>query len=144
RPQHLAPARGLPESGKVFISVRDADKPSAVAIAHDLVALGFQLVATRGTASALAADGLAVLPINKVAEGRAHVVDMIQNGDVALILTTVEETRTARGRTRRAGGDSGAAARDSSAIRRAALQARITLYTTLAGARAACTGMQQS
>jgi len=126
----LAAGDRLPESGKVFISVRDADKPSAVAIAHDLVALGFQLVATRGTASALAADGLAVLPINKVAEGRPHVVDMIKNGDVALILNTVEESRTA--------------VRDSYAIRRAALQARITLYTTLAGARAACTGMQQS
>jgi carbamoyl-phosphate synthase large subunit len=126
----LAAGDRLPESGKVFISVRDADKPAAVAIAHDLVALGFQLVATRGTASALAADGLAVLPINKVAEGRPHVVDMIKNGDVALILNTVEESRTA--------------VRDSYAIRRAALQARITLYTTLAGARAACTGMQQS
>jgi carbamoyl-phosphate synthase large subunit len=126
----LAAGDRLPESGKVFISVRDADKPAAVAIAHDLVALGFQLVATRGTAAALAADGLAVLPINKVAEGRPHVVDMIKNSDVALILNTVEEKRTA--------------VRDSYAIRRAALQARITLYTTLAGARAACTGMQQS
>jgi carbamoyl-phosphate synthase large subunit len=126
----LAAGDRLPESGKVFISVRDADKPGAVAIAHDLVALGFQLVATRGTAAALAADGLAVLPINKVAEGRPHVVDMIKNSDVALILNTVEESRTA--------------VRDSYAIRRAALQARITLYTTLAGARAACTGMQQS
>ncbi|HEV7822094.1 MAG TPA: ATP-grasp domain-containing protein, partial [Burkholderiales bacterium] len=126
----LAAGDRLPESGKVFISVRDADKPAAVAIAHDLVALGFQLVATRGTAAALAADGLAVLPINKVAEGRPHVVDMIKNSDVALIVNTVEEKRTA--------------VRDSYAIRRAALQARITLYTTLAGARAACTGMQQS
>jgi carbamoyl-phosphate synthase large subunit len=126
----LAAGDRLPESGKVFISVRDADKPAAVAIAHDLVALGFQLVATRGTAAALAADGLAVLPINKVAEGRPHVVDMNKNRDVALIVNTVEEKRTA--------------VRDSYAIRRAALQARITLYTTLAGARAACTGMQQS
>jgi carbamoyl-phosphate synthase large subunit len=126
----LAAGDRLPESGKVFISVRDADKPAAVAIARDLVALGFQLVATRGTASALAADGLAVLPLNKVAEGRPHVVDLIKNGDVALIINTVEEKR--------------AAVRDSYAIRRAALQARITFYTTLAGARAACTGMQQS
>jgi carbamoyl-phosphate synthase large subunit len=126
----LAAGDRLPESGKVFISVRDADKPAAVVIARDLVALGFQLVATRGTASALAADGLAVLPINKVAEGRPHVVDMIKNGDVSLIVNTVEEKRTA--------------VRDSYAIRRAALQARITYYTTLAGARAACKGMQQS
>ena len=126
----LAAGDRLPEGGKVFISVRDADKPGAVTIARDLVALGFQLVATRGTAAALAAEGLAVLPINKVAEGRPHVVDMIKNSDVALIVNTVEESRTA--------------VRDSYAIRRAALQARITLYTTLAGARAACTGMQQS
>jgi carbamoyl-phosphate synthase large subunit len=126
----LAAGDRLPESGKVFVSVRDADKPAAVVIARDLVALGFQLVATRGTAAALAADGLAVMPINKVAEGRPHVVDMIKNGDVALIVNTVEESRTA--------------VRDSYAIRRAALQARITLYTTLAGARAACTGMRQS
>jgi carbamoyl-phosphate synthase large subunit len=126
----LAAGDRLPESGKVFVSVRDADKPAAVAIARGLVALGFQLVATRGTAAALAADGLAVLPINKVAEGRPHVVDMIKNGDVVLIVNTVEEKRTA--------------VRDSYVIRRAALQARITLYTTLAGARAACTGMQQS
>ncbi len=126
----LAAGDRLPESGRVFVSVRDADKPGAVAIAHDLAALGFGLVATRGTAAALTAAGLAVTPINKVAEGRPHVVDMIKNGDIALIINTVEEKRTA--------------VRDSYAIRRAALQARITLYTTLAGARAACTGMQQS
>jgi carbamoyl-phosphate synthase large subunit len=126
----LAAGDRLPESGKVFISVRDADKTAAVTIARDLVALGFQLVATRGTAAALAAAGLAVLPINKVAEGRPHVVDMMKNGDIRLIVNTVEEKR--------------AAVRDSYVIRRAALQSRITLYTTLAGARAACTGMQQS
>ncbi len=126
----LAAGDRLPESGKVFVSVRDADKPAAVVVARELVALGFSLVATRGTAAALAAGGLAVLPINKVAEGRPHVVDMIKNGDVVLIVNTVEEKRTA--------------VRDSYVIRRAALQARITLYTTLAGARAACTGMRQS
>jgi carbamoyl-phosphate synthase large subunit len=126
----LAAGDRLPESGKVFISVRDADKPSAVVIARDLVALGFQVVATRGTAQALGAGGLTVMPINKVAEGRPHIVDMIKNGDIVLIVNTVEESRTA--------------VRDSYVIRRAALQARITLYTTLAGARAACTGMQQS
>jgi carbamoyl-phosphate synthase large subunit len=126
----LAAGDRLPESGKVFLSVRDADKPATVAIARDLAALGFQLVATRGTATALAEAGLTVMPINKVAEGRPHVVDMIKNGDIELILNTVEEKRTA--------------IRDSYTIRRAALQGRITLYTTLAGARAACTGMQQS
>jgi len=126
----LAAGDRLPESGRVFVSVRDADKPAAVAISRDLAALGFQLVATRGTAAALAAAGLTVMPVNKVAEGRPHVVDMIKNGDIQLILNTVEENRSA--------------VRDSYVIRRAALQARITAYTTLAGARAACTGMRQS
>jgi carbamoyl-phosphate synthase large subunit len=126
----LAAGDRLPRSGKVFVSVRDADKPGALAISRELAALGFLLTATRGTAAALAAGGLAVTAINKVAEGRPHVVDMIKNGDVVLIVNTVEEKRTA--------------VRDSYVIRRAALQARITLYTTLAGARAACTGMQQA
>jgi carbamoyl-phosphate synthase large subunit len=95
-----------------------------------LIALGFQLIATRGTASALMAAGIAVTAVNKVAEGRPHVLDMIKNGEISLIVNTVEDKR--------------AAVRDSYAIRRAALQSRITVYTTLAGARAACTGMQQS
>ncbi len=126
----LAAGDRLPVSGRVFVSVRDADKRAVVPIAQELVALGFQLVATRGTAAALSAAGLEVLAINKVAEGRPHVLDMIKNGEIALIVNTVEEKR--------------AAVRDSYAIRRAALQSRITAYTTLAGARASCTGMQQS
>ena len=93
----LAAGDRLPESGKVFVSVRDADKPAAVAIARDLVALGFQLVATRGTAAALAAAGLAVMPINKVAEGRPHIVDHDQRtAIVELILNTVEEESAPR------------------------------------------------
>ncbi len=123
----LAAGDKLPTSGKVFISVRDSDKPRTVEIARALVKLGFTLVATRGTAAALAADGLAVTPVNKVAEGRPHVVDMIKNGEIALIVNTVEEKR--------------AAVRDSYVIRRAALQRRVTVYTTLSGARAACNGM---
>jgi carbamoyl-phosphate synthase large subunit len=126
----LAAGDRLPVSGKVFVSVRDADKQAAVPIARELTALGFQLLATRGTAAVLTAAGLAVTPMNKVAEGRPHVLDMIKNGEIALIVNTVEEKRTA--------------VRDSYAIRRAALQSRITVYTTLAGARAACTGMQES
>ena len=126
----MAAGEKLPSAGKVFVSVRDADKPRTVEIARTLARLGFTLVATRGTAAALAAAGLEVIPVNKVAEGRPHIVDMIKNGDIKLILNTVEEKRTA--------------VRDSYTIRRAALQGRITLYTTLAGARAACTGMQQS
>jgi carbamoyl-phosphate synthase large subunit len=119
-----------PGEGKIFISVRDADKPRTVDIARKLAALGFPLVATRGTAAALAAAGLPVTPINKVQEGRPHVVDMIKNGEISLIVNTVEEKRTA--------------VRDSYTIRRAALQERVTLITTLDGARAACTGMEQA
>jgi carbamoyl-phosphate synthase large subunit len=126
----LAAGDKLPDSGKgkVFISVRDEDKPRTVEIARSLAKLGFSLVATRGTANAIAAAGLAVTPVNKVAEGRPHIVDMIKNGEVSLIVNTVEEKR--------------AAIRDSYAIRRAALQQRVTLYTTLSGARAACNGME--
>ena len=120
----------LPVSGNVFVSVRDPDKQAVVPIARELIALGFQLIATRGTASALMAAGITVTAVNKVAEGRPHVLDMIKNSEISLIVNTVEDKR--------------AAVRDSYAIRRAALQSRITVYTTLAGARAACTGMQQS
>jgi len=119
------PAHG---TGKVFISVRDGDKPKTVEIARKLADMGFALVATRGTAAALAAAGLAVSPVNKVQEGRPHIVDMIKNGEISLIVNTVEEKRTA--------------VRDSYAIRRAALQGRVTLITTIDGARAACTGME--
>jgi carbamoyl-phosphate synthase large subunit len=126
----LAAGERLPASGRVFISVRDGDKPPAVEIGRALAELGFALVATRGTANAIAAAGLKVMPVNKVAEGRPHIVDMVKNGEIALIVNTVEETRTAM--------------RDSYAIRRAALQHRVPAYTTLAGARAACAGMAEA
>ena len=98
--------------------------------ARVLVGMGFTLVATQGTAKALGAAGLVVARVNKVAEGRPHVVDMIKNGEIVFIINTVEEKRTA--------------IRDSYQIRRAALQRRVTLYTTLAGARAAANGMAQA
>jgi carbamoyl-phosphate synthase large subunit len=128
----LAAGDKLPDSGKgkVFISVRDEDKLRTVEIARALAKLGFTLVASRGTANAIAAAGLNVTPVNKVAEGRPHIVDMIKNGEISLIVNTVEEKRTA--------------IRDSYAIRRAALQLRVTLYTTLSGARAACNGMEHA
>jgi len=126
----MAAGDKLPESGKVFISVRDEDKARTVEIARSLARLGFSLVATRGTAAALAAAGLEVTPVNKVAEGRPHIVDMLKNGEIALVVNTVEEKRTA--------------VRDSYVIRRAALQQRVTVYTTLSGARAACNGMGQA
>ncbi|MEX0959892.1 MAG: carbamoyl-phosphate synthase large subunit [Burkholderiales bacterium] len=124
----LAAGVRLPASGKVFISVRNSDKARVTDIARTLEQLGFELLATRGTAAALSESGLRVTPVNKVAEGRPHVVDMIKNGEVVLIINTVEDRRTA--------------IQDSYSIRRSALQGRITYYTTLAGARAACTGMQ--
>jgi carbamoyl-phosphate synthase large subunit len=124
----LAAGVRLPASGKVFISVRNSDKPRVIDIARTLERLGFELLATRGTAAALNEAGLHVMPVNKVAEGRPHVVDMIKNGEVALIINTVEDRRTA--------------IQDSYSIRRSALQARVTYYTTIAGARAACGGMQ--
>ncbi|HSC94620.1 MAG TPA: carbamoyl-phosphate synthase large subunit, partial [Burkholderiales bacterium] len=123
----LASGDDLPASGKVFISVRDEDKPRTVEIARKFASLGFTLVATRGTAAALAAAGLGVTPINKVQEGRPHIVDMIKNGEISLIVNTVEEKRVA--------------VRDSYVIRRAALQERVPIFTTLDGARAACTGI---
>jgi carbamoyl-phosphate synthase large subunit len=126
----LASGERLPAGGKAIISVRDADKPRTLEIARKLASLGFGLVATRGTAAALAAAGIPVTPVNKVAEGRPHIVDLIKNGEISIIVNTVEEKRTA--------------VRDSYAIRRAALQERVALYTTLDGARAACSGIEHS
>jgi carbamoyl-phosphate synthase large subunit len=125
----MASGERLPSSGKVFLSVRDSDKERAVEVARSLHQLGFSLLATRGTAAAIAAAGLPVTPVNKVAEGRPHIVDMIKNREIALIVNTVEDRRTA--------------IRDSYSIRRAALQQRVSLFTTLAGARAGCTGIEQ-
>ena len=126
----LAAGERLPASGKVFISVRDGDKARAVEVGRALDVLGFALVATRGTANALIAAGLKCVPINKVAEGRPHIVDMIKNAEIVLAVNTVEETRKA--------------IKDSYAIRRAALQHRVPVYTTIAGARAACAGMAET
>jgi carbamoyl-phosphate synthase large subunit len=114
--------------GKVFISVRNADKPTAVEIAGTLHAMGFPLVATRGTATAIVAAGIPCEGVNKVAEGRPHIVDMVKNGDVALVINTVEERRNAIA--------------DSRSIRTTALTQRVTQYTTIAGAWAAVEGMR--
>jgi len=124
----LAAGIKLPLGGRAFISVRDGDKLAAVQIARDLLELGFTLLATRGTAEVLKSHGMAVTPVNKVAEGRPHIVDMIKNGDISFIVNTVEDSRTAIA--------------DSRSIRTTALARRVTYYTTIAGARAACTGMQ--
>ena len=124
----LAASVKLPKDGKVFISVREADKSGVVEIARSLVQLGFTLRATRGTAAVISAGGVAVEVVNKVAEGRPHIVDMIKNGEVSLIVNTVDSKPSVM--------------RDSYSIRHAALQGRVTYYTTLAGARAACVGMR--
>ena len=124
----MAASVNLPESGTVFISVKNADKPKAVQVARGLHALGFKVVATRGTAAAIHEAGIPVAVVNKVAEGRPHIVDMLKNSEVSLVINTVEERRNA--------------ITDSRAIRTQALAARVTYYTTIAGALAAVEGMQ--
>jgi len=118
----------LPSSGRAFISVRNADKARVIETAKMLAELGFDLVATRGTAAALTAAGVKVDTVNKVAEGRPHIVDMLVNDQIALVVNTVEEKR--------------AAIQDSYQIRRAALVDQIPTFTTLDGARAAAIGMR--
>ncbi|MFJ7565854.1 carbamoyl-phosphate synthase large subunit [Herminiimonas sp. NPDC097707] len=117
----------LPRSGKVFLSVKASDKPRAVQVAKDLVEIGFSVVATKGTAAAISAAGIEVTSVNKVAEGRPHIVDMIKNNEIALVINTVEEKRSA--------------IIDSRTIRTSALAARVTTFTTIAGAEAAVEGM---
>jgi len=124
----LAAGVKLPEGGRAFISVKNADKAKVIEIAKMLAELGFALVATRGTATALSLAGVPVAIVNKVAEGRPHIVDMLKNDEIALVVNTVEEKR--------------AAIQDSYVIRRAALVDQIPTYTTLAGARAAAIGMR--
>jgi carbamoyl-phosphate synthase large subunit len=118
----------LPRSGKVFLSVKQSDKPRAVEVARGLIALGFSIVATKGTAAAIEAAGLACEVINKVTEGRPNVVDQIKNEEIALVINTVEERRNAIA--------------DSRHIRTSALLGRVTTFTTIAGAEAAVQGMK--
>ena len=113
---------------KVFLTVKNSDKPKAVLIAKELVDMGFELLATKGTAVAIKEAGIEVTVVNKVTEGRPHVVDMIKNKEVALVINTVEERRNAIA--------------DSRQIRTSALLARVTTFTTIAGAQAAVQGMK--
>ena len=124
----LAAGVHLPTSGKVFLSVKHGDKPKVAEVARILYEVGFVLTATKGTANAIAAAGLPCEIVKKVQEGRPNIVDMIKDGQIALVINTVEEKR-------------GAVA-DSSYIRRAALAARMPIYTTMAGAKAAAMGIQ--
>ena len=119
-------ASGEP-SGKVFISVKNNDKPRAIEVARALVAMGFSVLATKGTAAAMNGAGVTCGVVNKVTEGRPHIVDMIKNNEISLVINTVEERRNAIA--------------DSRHIRTSALLARVTTFTTIAGAEAAVQGM---
>ncbi len=118
----------LPRAGRAFISVKQSDKARAVEVARKLSAMGFELLATKGTALAISSAGVACRTVNKVTEGRPHIVDMIKNNEVALVVNTVEERRNAIA--------------DSRQIRTSALLARVTTFTTIAGAEAAVEGMK--
>ena len=118
----------LPRSGTAFLTVKNSDKPRAVEVARALVAQGFTVVATKGTAAAITAAGIACKTVNKVTEGRPHVVDMIKNNEIVLVVNTVEERRNAIA--------------DSRAIRTSSLLARVTTFTTIFGAEAAVEGMR--
>ncbi|WP_026603835.1 carbamoyl-phosphate synthase large subunit [Methylomonas sp. 11b] len=113
----------LSHSGKVLISIRDADKPKLPELAKMLIAKNYEIVATRGTARVLKEAGIPCKEIFKVNEGRPNTVDMIKNGEVQLIVNTTEGVK---------------AVADSFTMRREALQRKVTYYTTMAGARAAC------
>ncbi len=124
----LAAGASLPPRGTVFLSVKDSDKPKTVEIARLLHDMGYGLVATRGTAAAVEAAGVPVKVVNKVKDGRPHVVDLLKNGEIDLVITTVEERRSTIA--------------DSRSIRTTALAQRVTYYTTVAGGRAAVEGMR--
>jgi carbamoyl-phosphate synthase large subunit len=121
RAQEAGGIRALPASGKAFISVRDPDKARVLPVARDLVARGYALVATGGTAAHLREHGIECERINKVIEGRPHIVDLIKNGEIVYIVNTTEGKQ---------------AIADSFSIRREALQQRVTYSTTIAGAKA--------
>ncbi len=118
----------LPESGRAFVSVREMDKKGVVQIARDLVELGFEVVATRGTAALLQDAGVECGVVNKVTEDRPHIVDMIKNDEISFIVNTTEGKQ---------------AIEDSYSIRREALQHKVTYTTTLAGAAASCRAMKR-
>jgi carbamoyl-phosphate synthase large subunit len=123
----LGAGNGLPLKGAVFISVKDKDKPALLAASRRLVAQGFRLVATDGTATYLKENGLPVERVNKVLQGRPHCEDAIINGEVQLVINTTEGTQ---------------AIRDSMSIRRSALMKNVPHYTTISGAAAAVEAIQ--
>ncbi len=124
----LGAGAALPLEGTVFLSVKDSDKPRTIEVARLLHDMGYALVATRGTAAAIEAAGVPVKAVNKVKDGRPHVVDLLKNGEIDLVITTVSENR--------------AQIADSRSIRTTALAQRVTYYTTIAGGRAAIEGIK--
>ncbi|MFO1351568.1 MAG: carbamoyl-phosphate synthase large subunit [Gammaproteobacteria bacterium] len=124
----LAAGNALPRGGKAFVSVRDADKIAIIAIARDLLHFGFSLIATKGTGTVLQANGIACDLVNKVNEGRPHIVDLVKNDEIDLIINTTEGRQ---------------AIADSFSIRRAALMHKISYTTTIAGARATCLALRE-
>ncbi len=123
----LATGKRLPTEGRAFLSVRDADKTGIQTVAEALLKAGFELVATAGTAKALQVAGLPCELVNKVLEGRPHIVDMIKNGEIDFIVNTTEGAQ---------------AIADSHSIRGSAVQRKICYTTTLAGAIAACSALR--
>ncbi len=123
----IAAGAHLPEAGTVFVSVRDHDKAGIVDAVRELVEMGFAVVSTTGTQQALVAAGLAVGHVKKAHEGRPHVVDMISDGQIAMVINTTEGQQ---------------AIRDSFSLRRAALVSRVPYYTTVAGAKSAVRAIQ--
>ena len=119
----------LPKGGKAFISAKDNDKAAVVAVARDLIELGFNVLATQGTTQVLKQAGIKSIAVNKVREGRPHIVDMIKNNEIDFIINTT---------------DSKPSLSDSYTIRRSAVQHNISYYTTVAGAQAAVLAMHQS
>jgi len=116
-----------PKTGTALFSVRDVDKPGAVEVARELAEMGFKLAATGGTADAIEAAGLEVRRVNKVLEGRPHIVDMIKNDEADMIINTTEGRR---------------AIEDSASIRASAEAHRVFYTTTLTAAQAICMAMK--
>jgi len=123
----LGAGNAVPNGGTAFLSVRKTDRAAVVGLARELVANGFRLVATRGTAASIKAEGIDCEVVNKVMEGRPHIVDMIKNGQIDLIVNTTEGKQSIA---------------DSYTIRRSALQHKVSYSTTLAGARATCMALE--
>ena len=123
----LAAGMYIPDGGQALISVRDRDRRKAIEVARELLEIGFKLVATRGTARSLKAAGIQCAVVNKVLEGRPHIVDLIKNGEVGLIVNTTEGRQTIK---------------DSYHIRREALYNKVTYTTTMAGAKAICMALR--